>query len=114
LLDVEEYGGPEQRSFKIRRPEGRSELLVGKDGPIIVRVNSSVVLIPLFGVDVPSSSQSIRLSSELTRPVSDCQIKLTKELRPTGLARVRSFVVEKYSRFLWSVITSMGFPEPSK
>ena len=56
----------------IHRPKGCSKLLVGKDGPVVIWVNTSIVLIPLFRIDVPTSSQHIGFRSKLTRAVLDC------------------------------------------
>ena len=60
----------------------------------------SVVLIPLFGVDVPASSEGIRLSSEVSGTEVNDKVELGEELRPAACRRVRSLVVAKYSRFL--------------
>jgi hypothetical protein len=49
-------------------------------------ISSSVVLIPLFGVDVPASSEGIRLGSEFTRTETDNEIELVEVFRPTGLS----------------------------
>ena len=45
----------------------------------------SIVLIPLFGVDIPASSESIRLSSEVSRVETNDEVELGEELRPAGL-----------------------------
>jgi hypothetical protein len=60
-------------------------LLLGEDWTEIVGISSSVVLIPLFGVDVPASSEGIRLGSEFTRTETDNEIELVEIFRPTGL-----------------------------
>jgi hypothetical protein len=52
----------------------------------IMGISSSVVLIPLFGVDVPVSSEGIRLGSEFTRMETDNEIELVEIVRPTGLS----------------------------
>ena len=43
-------------------------------------IDVSVVLIPLFGVDVPASSEGIRLSSEVSRVGVNNKIELGEEL----------------------------------
>jgi hypothetical protein len=60
-------------------------LLLGEDWTEIVGIGSSVVLIPLFGVDVPASSEGIRLGSEFTRTETENEIELVEIFRPTGL-----------------------------
>ena len=40
----------------------------------------SVVLIPLFGVDVPASSEGIRLSSEASGAETNDEVELGEEL----------------------------------
>ena len=47
-------------------------------------IDVSGVPIPLFGVDVPASSEGIRLSSEASSGTND-RIKVGEELRPAGL-----------------------------
>ena len=44
-----------------------------------------IVAIPLFGIDVPTSSQHIGFHSELTGVELDHEIELGQELRPPGL-----------------------------
>src|ERR1700731_2540145 len=44
-----------------------------------------IVAIPLFGIDVPTSSQHIGFHSELAGAESDHEIELGQELRPPGL-----------------------------
>jgi hypothetical protein len=51
-----------------------------------MRVYSSVVLIPLFGIDVPASSEGIRFSTEFTRVETDDEVELVEVLRPAHLA----------------------------
>ena len=45
-----------------------------------MRIDTSVVLIPLFGVDVPVSSEGIRLSSEASRAEMNDEVELGEEL----------------------------------
>ena len=44
-----------------------------------------IVTIPLFGIDIPMSSQHIGFHSKLTRAESDHEIELGKELQPPVL-----------------------------
>ena len=45
-----------------------------------MRIDVSVVLISLFGVDVPASSEGIRLSSEASRAEMNNKVELGEEL----------------------------------
>ena len=57
----------------------------GKHQLEVLQIDAGVVTIPLFGIDVPTSSQHIRFHSELTGAESDHKIELGQELRPPGL-----------------------------
>ena len=48
-------------------------------------IDASVVLIPLFGVDIPASSEGIRLSSEASGAEANDKVELGEELQPAGL-----------------------------
>jgi hypothetical protein len=50
-----------------------------------MRVNSSVVLIPLFGIDIPVSSKGIWFSSKFSGTETYEEVELVEELRPTSL-----------------------------
>jgi hypothetical protein len=50
-----------------------------------MRVNLSIVLIPLFGIDVPASSKGIRFSSKFSGMEMDDHIELVEEFQPTSL-----------------------------
>jgi hypothetical protein len=81
------YGdGAESRGEEVGCPEGRRELFLREYRTEIVRIGSSVVPIPLFSVDVPSSSERIGLSSEASGAKADYEVELGEELRPAGLA----------------------------
>jgi hypothetical protein len=41
-----------------------------------MRINLSIVLIPLFGIDVPTSSEGIRFSSKFSGLETDDEVKL--------------------------------------
>ena len=51
----------------------------------VVWIDVSVVLIPLVGVDIPSSSENIRLSSKVSTVEANDEVELGEELRPAGL-----------------------------
>src|ERR1700730_17037468 len=52
---------------------------------MVLQIDVGIVTIPLFGIDVPTSSQCIWFHSEPTRVESDHEIELGQELRPPGL-----------------------------
>jgi hypothetical protein len=54
-------------------------------------VNSSVVLIPLFGIDVPASSKGIWFSSKFSGTKTYEEVELVEELRPTSLTAREEF-----------------------
>ena len=43
-------------------------------------IDASIVLIPLFGVDIPVSSEGIRLSSKTSRVEVNDKVELREEL----------------------------------
>ena len=51
----------------------------------VMWINVSVVLILLFGVDVPASSEGIKLSSEVSMVEMNNKVELGEELGPAGL-----------------------------
>jgi hypothetical protein len=57
----------------------------------IMRVNLSIVLIPLFGIDVPASSKGIWFSSKFSRTEMDDHIELVEEFQPTSLMAREEF-----------------------
>ena len=53
---------------------------MSKDWTEVMWIDVSIVLILLFGVDVPASSESIRLSSEASRAEANDEVELREEL----------------------------------
>jgi len=51
----------------------------------VVRVDCDIASIPLFRIDVPSSSESIQFGAETTRAEPDDKIELGEVLRPPCL-----------------------------
>ena len=51
-----------------------------------MRVSLSIVPIPLSGVDVPASSEHVRLRPKVSGAEADDKVELGEELRPAGLA----------------------------
>ena len=56
-----------------------------------MQIDMSVVLIPLFEVDIPASSESIRLSPEAFRAEANNEVKLREELQPVDLPSIQEF-----------------------
>ena len=50
-----------------------------------MRIGASIVLIPLFGVDIPASSEGIRLSSEVSGVEMNNKVELGEKLQPADL-----------------------------
>ena len=61
------------------------KLFLSEDRFEVVRVDCGVASIPLFRIDVPSSSESIRFSTKTTRVEPDNKIELGEVLRPPHL-----------------------------
>ena len=59
--------------------------------PKILGVNPGVATIPLFGVDVPSSSESVQFGTEFSRMETNDEVKLREEFRPLGLLAGEDF-----------------------
>ena len=60
-------------------------MFLSEDGLEVVRVDCGVASIPPFRIDVPSSSESIWFSAEMTRMESDDKVELGKILGPPYL-----------------------------
>lgn len=66
--------------------EGRCELLLSEDWAKVLRIDLGIVLIPLFGVDVPASSQCIWYRSEPSGMEPDNHIELAQKFGPANLS----------------------------
>ena len=71
--------------------EGRGELLFGKDRTTVLRIYSTVGVISLFGVDVPSSSQCVGFRTKPTGSEPNSQIELSKVFGPSRLSASEEF-----------------------
>ena len=60
---------------------GDCKLFLSKDGLEVVRVNYGIASIPLFRIDVPSSSESIWFYAKMTRAEPDDKVELGEVLR---------------------------------
>ena len=60
-------------------------MFLSEDGLEVVRVDCGIASIPLFRIDVPSSSESIWFCAEMTRTEPDDKVELEKVLGPPCL-----------------------------
>jgi len=65
---------------------GGRKLFLSEDGFEVVRVDCSIASIPLFKIDIPSSSESIWFCSEMTRAEPDNKVELGEVLQPPYLS----------------------------
>ena len=56
-----------------------------------MRINFTVGTIPLFWIDIPLSSQGIRLGSEFPRTETNDEVEGRKEFGPSGLSTGEEF-----------------------
>ena len=58
---------------------------------VVLRIDSGIVAIPLFRIDVPSSSKSVRFGSEFSGMETDDKIESRKVFGPTCLSMREDF-----------------------
>ena len=75
----------ERREKKDSGSYGGRKLFLSEDGLEVVKVDCGIASIPLFRIDVPSSSESIRFCAKTTRAKPDDKIEPEKVLRPPRL-----------------------------
>ena len=75
----------ERRKKKDHSSYGGCKLFLSEDGFEVVRVDCGVASIPLFRIDVPSSSKSIQFCAKPTRVEPDDKIELGEVLGPLHL-----------------------------
>ena len=80
VLYVEQDASLEHWSCEVSGMEGCSELFLHKDQMEIMRVDISIVLIPLFGIDIPASSEGIRFRAKLPGMEANDHIELEQKL----------------------------------
>jgi hypothetical protein len=85
-VQVDNYGSTENYLFEISRSERCRKLIGAENGTEILRINVGVPLIPLFWVDVPSSSKRVRLSAQATGTEADEHVESAEIFRPTDLS----------------------------
>ncbi len=56
----------EGRAFKKISTEGGRELFLSENRPEIVRIDCCILTIPLFWIDVPSSSECVQFPSKFS------------------------------------------------
>ena len=61
-------------------------MLGGENRTEVLRVRHGVRRIPLFSVDVPSSSERVRFSPQLPRSEPNEKVELVEVLRPSNLS----------------------------
>ena len=62
------------------------KLFLSEDELEVVRIDCSIVSIPPFRIDIPSSSESIQFSAEMTRMEPDDKVELGEVLGPLCLS----------------------------
>jgi len=70
----------ERRKKKDSSLYGGCKLFLDEDGLEVVRVDCGIVSIPLFRIDIPSSSESIWFCAEMTRAEPDDKVELGEVL----------------------------------
>ncbi len=71
LVNIHYSTSMEGRSFEERSAERRGELFLSEYRAEVVRIDCCILTIPLFWIDVPSSSECVWLSSEFPRSEAD-------------------------------------------
>ena len=71
--------------------ERSGELFGGEDGLIVLGVNGGVATTSLFKVDVPTSSQGVRLSTEFSGAEADDEVELGEVFGPASLPASEEF-----------------------
>ena len=79
--------------------EGQSQLFGSEHGLIVLRIDSGIVAIPLFKIDVPSSSKMLGLVPSFPGWKRMTRLKAERYLDQRACRCVRILVVEKYWRF---------------
>ena len=84
-LNIHDGDCLEYQVFEESCAKGCRELFLHEHWLEILGIHPGVATIPLFGVDVPASSECIRLSIKFSRVEMNDQVKLRQKLRPPGL-----------------------------
>jgi len=76
----------EERKKKNSSSYRSCKLFLSKDRLKVVRVDCGITSIPLFRIDIPLSSESIRFSTKMTRTEPDDKVELGEVLGPPCLS----------------------------
>src|SRR5882724_3935683 len=71
--------------------EGRCQLLGSEYRVIVLWIDTGIVAIPLFKIDVPSSSKCVRFGSKFSRTETDYEIESGKVFGPMCLSTHEDF-----------------------
>ena len=91
LLGIHDDARVECQNIGRSSSERRGELLLGKDRMTVLRVYSTIGVISLFKVDIPSSSQWVGFCAKPTRSEPNSQIELSKVFGPSRLSVSKEF-----------------------
>ena len=72
--------------------EGRCQLFGSEHGSVVLGIDSGIVAISLFKIDVETSSKSIGLGPEVSRMEKDDEVESGKVFRPSCLSMHEDFV----------------------
>ena len=75
----------ERKEKKDSSSYGDCKLFLSKDRFEVVRIDCGIASIPLFRINVPSSSESIWFGAEMIRVEPNDKVELEKVLRPPRL-----------------------------
>ena len=61
-------------------------MFLREDGLTVVRIDSGIVAISLFWIDVPMAGKRIRFAAKTSRAKANEKVELTKVFRPADLS----------------------------
>ena len=71
--------------------EGQCQLLRSEYWVVVLWIDTGIVAIPLFKIDVPSSSECVGFGSEFSRTETDYQVESRKVFGPSCLLMHEDF-----------------------
>ena len=60
-------------------------MFLHEHGLEVSRIYAGIITSPLFRVDIPSSSKSVKFGAEVSGTETDDEVELAEELRPSDL-----------------------------
>jgi hypothetical protein len=75
LLGVDDEGSTKYDVFQVGSSEGLFELFLCEHWSKVLGIRFGEAGIPLFGIDVPSSSERVRFAAESTRSESNLHVE---------------------------------------